>query len=135
MAVCLECGFDGKPDAGSCPKCGAPDASAPTDNTSFPQLLQSGLASGHLLARKYEIRSKLGVGGFGWVYLAHDLGLDKEVAVKVLHLADPATMNAGEAKKRFLREARALARLDQHPNIVRVMNVDEDRGVPYFVME
>jgi TonB family protein len=135
MAVCLECGFDGKPDAGSCPKCGAADAPLPAGAVPASQLLQSGLAAGHVLARKYEIRRKLGGGGFGWVYLAHDLGLDKEVAVKVLHLADPAAMNAGEAKKRFLREARAMARLDQHPNIVRVMNVDEDGGVPYFVME
>jgi TonB family protein len=135
MAVCLECGYDGKPDAGSCPKCGAADAPLPAGAVPATQLLQTGLAPGHVLARKYEIRRKLGGGGFGWVYLAHDLGLDKEVAVKVLHLADPSAMNAGEAKKRFLREARAMARLDQHPNIVRVMNVDEDEGVPYFVME
>src|SRR5262249_1558877 len=140
MSTCLECGFARKDDAGACPRCGAGDDAAktvaPTEVLStFEAVLSTGLATGHLLARKYEIRKKLGGGASGWVYLAHDVGLDKDVAVKILHVADPSAMNTVEATKRFLREARALARLDEHPNIVRVMNVDEENGVPYFVME
>ncbi|MBI3450093.1 MAG: TonB family protein [Acidobacteria bacterium] len=139
MAVCLECGFDGKTEGAACPKC----AAAPTVKgapLSPPLPPASSSASdaflpGATLARKYEIRRRLGVGGFGVVYLAHDIGLDKDVAVKVLQVSDPSTMEGSEAKKRFLREARALARLDTHPNIVRVMSVDEEKGVPYFIME
>src|SRR5207247_7865280 len=126
MPTCATCGFTKRPVIGPCPECGDALDNAPTGIDPFPRLSQPALAPGHLLARKYEIRKTLGGGGFGIVYLAHDAGLDKDVAVKVLHINDPGGMNAVEATKRFLREARALARLDEHPNIVRVMNVDED---------
>jgi serine/threonine protein kinase len=74
---------------------------------------------------------KIGGGGMGGVFKGHHLGLDIPVAVKILHshLAekDPVFI------KRFIREARAAARL-QHPNIVGVLNVGFEDGLHYLVM-
>jgi predicted Ser/Thr protein kinase len=73
---------------------------------------------------------KLGEGGMGVVWLARHETLEKDVAVKVLppgFAADP------EAVQRFLREARAAARID-HPNVVPVLDAGSADGVPYIVM-
>lgn len=64
---------------------------------------------------RYEVRALLGRGGMGSVYLAHDTGLGRDVAIKVLH--DPAPGSALLA--RLQREARLLARLE-HPGIVPI---------------
>lgn len=80
---------------------------------------------------KYLLKSKLGQGGMGIVYLATDTRLKRDVAIKVL----PKEMTSNEeAVKRFLREARAAARLN-HPNVVAVYDVDQQRGYCYLVME
>jgi serine/threonine-protein kinase len=73
----------------------------------------------------------LGHGGMATVELAHDLELDRPVAIKRLaeHLA-----SIGEFEQRFLREARLAARLS-HPNIVAVYDVGEEDGLPFIVME
>ena len=65
------------------------------------------------------------------VYLALDIPLDRQVAIKVLH-----AQYSGDASfvQRFLREARAMARLD-HQNIIRVYAVEEDKGSHFIVME
>jgi serine/threonine-protein kinase len=86
-----------------------------------------------LLDRKYRLIARLGAGGMGTVYEAHHLGLERRVAVKLLH---PGRRSEPGNRERFQGEARALARLD-HPNIVRIADFgyDGDRGVPYLVME
>lgn len=74
---------------------------------------------------------ELGAGGMGKVYKGHHEGLDKPVAIKVMGgalAADPS------GKARFLREARTAAKLD-HPNVVRVLDVNEQDGTAYIVME
>ncbi|GEM_PF-1404261 len=77
-----------------------------------------------------QILSKLGEGGMGAVYKGRHLALNKEVAVKIM---SPALM--GEVhKKRFLREARAAARLE-HPNIVQVYDAGEFEGYNYITMQ
>jgi eukaryotic-like serine/threonine-protein kinase len=85
----------------------------------------------HLATDRYELDRRLGHGGMATVYLAHDLKLDREVAIKLL-----ADNYAGddEVRDRFSREARLAARLD-HPNVVQVFDVGEDDGRPYIVME
>ncbi len=85
----------------------------------------------HLGADRYELEHRLGHGGMATVYLAHDLKLDREVAIKLL-----ADNYAGddEVRKRFSREARLAARLD-HPNVVQVFDVGEEDDRPYIVME
>src|ERR1700722_17923581 len=70
----------------------------------------------------YKIRKSLGSGAFGQVLLAFDPKLDRELALKVPH---PGILNNARATERFLREARAGARL-HHPNIVTVFEVGQD---------
>ena len=82
---------------------------------------------------QYEIRSVLGRGGMGAVYLGWQKSLDRLVAIKVLppDVADGAADFAG----RFAQEAKALARF-QHPGIVAVHDAGAtDDGLLYFVME
>jgi serine/threonine protein kinase len=73
---------------------------------------------------RFQLRELLGDGGSGQVYQAYDPRLDRDIALKVLKLAEPGE----RVKQRFFREARAAARLD-HPNIVTVYDAgyDEDR--------
>jgi TolB-like protein/predicted Zn-dependent protease len=79
----------------------------------------------------YRILSKLGGGGMGVVYRAHDEHLDRDVALKVL----PAGMLADEtARSRFRREALALSHLN-HPNVAVVHDFDSENGVDFLTME
>jgi serine/threonine protein kinase/WD40 repeat protein len=79
----------------------------------------------------YEILEVLGRGGMGVVLKARDPGLDRIVAIKVL---TPALAHGGNARRRFAREARAVAAVG-HEHIVAVYAVDEFRGLPYLVMQ
>ena len=81
--------------------------------------------------KRYRQMQVLGHGGMATVELAHDLELDRPVAIKRL-AANLATND--EFKQRFVREARLAARLS-HPNIVAVYDVGEDDGLPFIVME
>ena len=82
------------------------------------------------LAGEYSLQRELGRGGMGIVYLARDVQLDRDVAIKVLpsHLA-----HAAESRERFLREARTAAGLS-HPHIVPIHRVGEVGGFVFFVM-
>lgn len=81
---------------------------------------------------QYTLLDKIGHGGMGQVFRATDHGLEIEVAIKFM---DPGLAHDDICVKRFLDEARKLARID-HPNIVRVMAAGKwDDGRPYFVME
>jgi serine/threonine protein kinase len=79
---------------------------------------------------KYEVQRRLGRGGMGSVYLAHDTVLGRQVAIK-LFLGD---LDVPDARDRFIREARSAARLN-HPNIVIVHEFGEFSSQPYIVME
>ena len=79
----------------------------------------------------YRVIDRLGAGGMGVVFLAHDDRLDRRVAIKVLR-RDVADL--GTPTSAVLDEARALARLD-HPNLVTVHEVGESDGQSYIVME
>jgi eukaryotic-like serine/threonine-protein kinase len=80
---------------------------------------------------RYEIRSKIGEGGMGEVYLAHDTKLNRNVAIKFLPLD---SIGSEQANKRLLREARAAAALD-HPNICAVHELAEEDGRSFIVMQ
>ena len=82
------------------------------------------------LAGQYDIERELGRGGMGIVYLAHDVKLEREVAIKVL---PPALAGSADVRERFLREARTSARLT-HPNIVAIHGAGEIDSRVYFVM-
>ncbi|PKM98915.1 MAG: hypothetical protein CVU79_01300 [Elusimicrobia bacterium HGW-Elusimicrobia-3] len=78
----------------------------------------------------YKIGRELGRGGMGAVYLAHDKALQRDAALKMV-LAGQATP---QSKRRFLREAAAIARCD-HPGIVKVYSFGEHADLPYMAME
>ena len=80
---------------------------------------------------KYQILGVLGKGGMGVVYEAEDPIIGRRVAVKLL---PPAMAADPTALRRFLSEAKAAGKLN-HPNAVRVFDVDQDGGHYYLVME
>lgn len=91
-----------------------------------------------LFGGRYRLLRQLGEGGMGQVWEAQDETLGRNVAVKVVSLLAGAGSRGGEARARFLREARITAQL-QHPNIVTIHDLGEmgagDERVPFLVME
>ncbi len=89
------------------------------------------VAAGTRLAERYRIVETLGSGGMGVVYRARDEKLEREVAIKMLQ---PGMLTGEEARSRFRREARALAKLN-HAHIAAVHDVIEQDGADFIVME
>src|SRR5262245_2229234 len=117
----------------------ASDATTPTDvlnelkKTQLPGRLQSrhGRNVPPPNIPGYTIPGELGRGGMAVVYRARQLGLNREVALKMI----PAGGHASpELHARFRHEAEIVARL-QHPNIVQIHEVGEHEGLPFFSME
>jgi serine/threonine-protein kinase len=79
----------------------------------------------------YHIFGKIGEGGMGVVYRAHDEQLDRDVAIKIL---PPGLLGDESARKRFRKEAFALAKLN-HPNIETVYEFGTQDGVDFLVLE
>ena len=82
---------------------------------------------------RYRIVSTLGRGSMGFVYLADDPLLNRQVAIKMVDLVDAAS-KPEEARERLLRDAKAVANLS-HPNIVNVHDVIEEGEAAFIVME
>jgi serine/threonine-protein kinase len=92
----------------------------------------AGVREGDLLAGKYRIERVLGMGGMGVVVAAMHEQLEERVAIKLLH---PAMAADAGATTRFLREARAAAKI-KSPHVTRVFDVGTlPDGAPYMVME
>lgn len=108
-----------------CKYCGA-SIVADADDPSF-----SKVHAGDVFEGKWRIESKLGQGGMGAVFLAHDISLDRQVAIKILA---GELCNDGEFVDRFEREARLTAKLD-HPNIVPIYAVGRFGARPFIVMK
>ncbi|GAB3205637.1 Stk1 family PASTA domain-containing Ser/Thr kinase [Marinactinospora endophytica] len=86
---------------------------------------------GATLDHRYSIEARLAGGGMATVYLAHDLRLDRRVALKVMHTSlaqDPTFV------RRFINEAHAVAKLS-HPNVVQVYDQGTDQGRVFLAME
>ncbi|MCO6043217.1 serine/threonine protein kinase [Aeoliella sp. ICT_H6.2] len=79
---------------------------------------------------RFELLARLGVGGFGTVWKAHDTELDRVVAVKIPRKGNLSTMEV----EHFLREARAAAQL-RHPNIVPVFEVGREENTVFIISE
>ena len=87
---------------------------------------------GHRVADRYDVVAPLGAGGMGMVFRAHQVGMDRDVALKVLagRLTDRP-----DAVARFSREAKAVSRL-RHPNTVRLYDFGTTvSGMPFMAME
>jgi eukaryotic-like serine/threonine-protein kinase len=83
------------------------------------------------LGGRYQLEKELGRGGMGVVYLAKDSQLDRPVALKFLGtLVD----NSDEYRERFVREARAAAKIS-HPNVISIYDISASAGKAYIAME
>src|SRR5437870_3778902 len=139
---CARCGTSLAPGAYFCLRCGtsvplttggAGAAVAPPVRRPLPAQHNAQLeALRKATLGEYEVLAELGRGGMATVYLAHDLALDRKVAIKVLA---PALLLMGEGMvERFKREARTAAALS-HPHIIPIYAVKESEHVLYFVMK
>jgi len=109
------------------------DAGVFQEPAAAPQVAEAGFERRlrRALGDDYELLEEIGTGGFGRVYRARDLGLEREVAMKVLHpslTTDPSVM------ERFRREAQLAARL-RHPSIVNIYDIRSRAGLQWYTME
>lgn len=138
-SFCARCGTSIGAGTSFCPRCGtsipvAPGGSETTVLVGTPAKGRNALLDDLRRATlgDYEILTELGRGGMATVYLAHDIALDRKVAIKVLA---PALLLMGEGMvERFKREARTAAALN-HPHIIPIYTVKESDRVLYFVMK
>src|SRR6266540_6909587 len=128
---CLKCHTPLPDNSKFCYACGA-DVTGGTGASTSAGVLE-GLMQRlqRLVEGKYQITRMLGKGGMGAVFLAHDLTLKREVAIKVL----PPDISMDEhIVKRFQQEAKTAAKLD-HTNIIPIYRVESEGGLNYFVMK
>jgi len=144
-SACLRCGTSLGTGASFCPRCGTgipvqrpwsgPTLATPpgANVAGRPEASEAQLdALRRATLGQYEILVEVGRGGMATVYLAHDLALDRKVAIKVLA---PALLAMGEGMvERFKREARTAAALS-HPHIIPIYAVKDSEQVLYFVMK
>ncbi|MBB6119326.1 serine/threonine-protein kinase [Nocardiopsis algeriensis] len=86
---------------------------------------------GETLDQRYFVESRIAGGGMATVYVAHDLRLDRRLALKVMH---PSLAQDPTFVQRFINEAHSVAKLS-HPNVVQVFDQGEDRGHVFLAME
>lgn len=144
-SICQRCGTSVGAGTAFCPRCGTgipvhrpwsgPTLATPPGTVveGRPEASEAQLnALRRATLGQYEILLEVGRGGMATVYLAHDLALDRKVAIKVLA---PALLLMGEGMvERFKREARTAAALS-HPHIIPIYAVKESEQVLYFVMK
>lgn len=130
--TCTSCGATQAGSGPNCASCGKPLsktyvslAGGGNEPTHVP------VRAGDVLEGKWRLERKLGEGGMGTVYLAHDLQLDRKVAIKLLA---PALAFDAELVSRFEREAKLTAGLE-HPNVVPVYAVGRLENRPFMVMK
>ena len=127
---CFRCRTPIPENSRFCSSCGADISGAGTGaSTSSSDVMAERLR--RLVEGKYRIERLLGKGGMGAVFLAHDLTLEREVAIKVL---PPDVAQDEQVVRRFQQEAKTAAKLD-HPNIIPIFRVESEGGLNYFVMK
>ena len=127
--ACSQCNAQLRPAARFCDTCGASvsDASTVTSRTPTPApALPASFAGG-----RYVVKGFLGEGGRKKVYLAHDAKLDRDVAFALIKTEG---LDA-DGLARVKREAQAMGRLGDHPNIVTVFDTDQEGAEPYIVSQ
>ncbi len=83
---------------------------------------------------RYQVQGRIGKGGMGVVYRAHDPELDRDVAVKLMNPESVGDTETATARARLVREARAMARL-AHPNVIHVYDVGAVEDGVFIAME
>src|SRR5512135_2466394 len=139
--ACARCGAPLAPGARFCSRCGhdvsGVQGGLATERMATPPDLadpQAGLLEELRQATigEFEIAGELGRGGMATVFLAHDISLDRKVAIKVM---SPALLASGKGMAdRFKREARTAAKLS-HPHIIPIYGVRESGKLLFFVMK
>jgi eukaryotic-like serine/threonine-protein kinase len=134
---CASCGEFLLQAEQSCPKCGTPGIPRPESHTIPYELTEADSPWAEVVARlrratlgEFEIGHELGRGGMAAVFLAHELSLHRDVAIKVM---SPGLLMGDGMIERFRREAITIAHLN-HPNIVSVFSVRAAEGLHFFVM-
>ncbi|MFP4599541.1 MAG: protein kinase domain-containing protein [Persicimonas sp.] len=89
------------------------------------------VSPGTILAERYKLTEEIGRGGFGMVYRARQINMDRDVAIKIL---PPKFMSIPDVAERFRREARLASRL-RHPNTITVHDYGKQENLLFIVME
>src|SRR5689334_18658382 len=121
---CGRCGADLRVTAATPDEAGKP--AAPVDDEAGPDPF-----IGRVIAGRYRVLERVGVGGMGVVYRVEHTAIGKIAALKMLR---PTLTSEGDLAKRFRIEARAVSLLT-HPNTVQVFDFGESEGALYMVME
>ncbi len=130
LLECFRCHTPIPENSRFCSSCGADVSGGGTaPSTSSVDVVRERLQ--RIIEGKYRIERLLGKGGMGTVFLAHDLTLEREVAIKVL---PPDVGQDDQVVRRFQQEAKTAAKLD-HPNIIPIYRVESEGGLNYFVMK
>jgi len=131
MMECLKCHTPLPNGSKFCYACGADVTGGGTMGASAGGIEALMQRLQRLVEGKYKVERMLGKGGMGAVFLAHDLTLERQVAIKVL----PPDISMDEhIVKRFQQEAKTSAKLD-HTNIIPIYRVESEGGLNYFVMK
>jgi serine/threonine protein kinase len=149
MLFCKKCGKKLDSDVVFCPKCGTSVSETKksrkeqddtqdaykTQMRGKPQiygvLSLENLPEGHIIDERYEIKEKLGQGGFGAVYLVNDKNMNIDKALKII---PEAIINDKEAMFDLQNEAQTMIALN-HPNIVRVYDFHKTGSIKFIDME
>jgi serine/threonine protein kinase len=129
LYACTHCHTPLPSDGRYCSHCGRPSGEIAAHLSSPTEDLKVRLAK--TLEGRYEILKLLGRGGMAVVFLAKDLTLERQVAIKVL---PPEMSHDAKLIPRFQQEAKTAAKLD-HPNIIPIYRVESEAGLVYFVMK
>ncbi len=130
--ACARCQTPLPAEAAACPNCGLMLTPVPATllvRSAPDDELQARLV--RVLGSRYRLQGILGRGGMGSVFLAEDIALGRQVAIKVLPLELARDQHLVQ---RFRQEARTAARLD-HPNIIPIYSVESVGGLEFFVMK
>ncbi len=128
---CVRCHTPLPDNSKFCFACGADQTGGGAQATTSGQVHDLENRLQRIVEGKYKLERLLGKGGMGAVFLAQDLTLDREVAIKVL---PPEISQDEHVVKRFQQEAKTAAKLD-HTNIIPIYRVESDGGLNYFVMK
>ena len=141
MPFCGKCGKKYDDELKFCPYCGTPNPLNKEDDenqktikrssTSYGSTRLENLPEGFAVDERYEVKRKLGQGGFGAVYLVFDRDMNIDKALKVI---PEAIVNDKEAMHDLQQEAQTMIALN-HPNIVRVYDFHKTGSIKYIDME